>query len=124
MTETTKDLRCDERSSGRPIALLTAGGVAAAFGLASCCGLPFLLATAGLSTTWLTDVALFSAPHRAILLVVAPLCLVGGSVLLWRQQRRAACLPGTLCVRPAVRAVTLIGLLLGFALLYVGYTYA
>jgi mercuric ion transport protein len=30
--------------------LLTLGGVVAAFGVASCCGLPFILATLGLGT--------------------------------------------------------------------------
>ncbi len=51
--------------------LLTLSGLGAAFGVASCCGLPFLLATAGLSSAWLAGIALFAAPHRPLLLAVA-----------------------------------------------------
>ena len=43
---------------------LTLGGLVAAFVVASCCGLPFLLATAGLGTAWLGGFALLAAPHR------------------------------------------------------------
>ena len=60
--------------------LLTLSGLGAAFGVASCCGLPFLLATAGLSTAWLTGIALFAAPHRPLLLALAALCLAAGII--------------------------------------------
>jgi mercuric ion transport protein len=112
------------RAAGPGSVLLTVSGLAAAFGVASCCGLPFLLATAGLGTGWLTGFALLAAPHREVLLVVGAACLAGGAALLWRQQRRTACPTGALCSRPAVRGLTLIGLLLGLGLLYLGYTYA
>jgi mercuric ion transport protein len=58
--------------------MLTVSGLAAAFGVASCCGLPFLLATAGLGTAWLTSFALLAAPNRSILLIVGAACLAGG----------------------------------------------
>ena len=112
------------RAVGAGSVLLTLGGLAAAFGVASCCGLPFLLATAGLGTTWLTGFALMAAPHRSILLIVGAVGLAGGAVLFWRQQRIAACAPGAFCTRPAVRNLTLAGLLVGLVLLYLGYTYA
>ena len=104
--------------------LLTASGLAAAFGFASCCGLPFLLASAGLSTAWITGFALLAAPHRSMLLVVGVIGLVGGAVLFWRQQRAAACTPGAFCSRPAIRNLMLTGLVLGAGLLYLGYAYA
>lgn len=104
--------------------ILTLGGLAAAFGLASCCALPFLLATLGLSTAWLTGVALLATPHRGLLMAVGAVCLLGGAVLLWREQRAAAaCEPGRACAPPWVRALTLIGLLAGAGLLWAGYTY-
>jgi mercuric ion transport protein len=112
------------RAVGTGSVLLTVGGLAAAFGVASCCGLPFLLATAGLGTAWLTSFALLAAPHRAFLLTVGAVCLAGGAVLFWRQQRVAACSPGSFCSRPAVKSFTLAGLLLGAFLLYLGYAYA
>jgi hypothetical protein len=48
------------RGSGAAV-LLTASGLAAAFAVASCCGLPFLLATLGVGTAWLYGVAVL---HR------------------------------------------------------------
>jgi mercuric ion transport protein len=112
------------RAVGTGSVLLTFSGLAAAFGVASCCGLPFLLATAGLGTAWLTSFALLAAPHRSILLVVGAACLAGGGVLFWRQQRMAACTPGAFCSRPAFKSLMLTGLVVGLVLLYLGYAYA
>ena len=110
---------------GSGAVLLTAGGLAAAFAVASCCGLPFIFATLGLGTAWLYGVAVLAAPHRVVLLAAAPICLVGGAVLLWRQrQLPASCVSGGVCNKPAVRALTTVGLLAGFVLLYLGYAYA
>ena len=60
-------------------ALLTVGGIGAAFAAASCCGLPFLLASTGIGFAWLTGLATFSAPYRPLLLVGAAICLAGGA---------------------------------------------
>jgi len=112
------------RAVGTGSVLLTVSGLTAAFGVASCCGLPFLLATVGLGTAWLTSFALLAAPQRALLLAVGAVCLATGAVLFWRQPRTVACSPGLLCSRRAVRSFTLAGLLLGVFLLYLGYAYA
>lgn len=105
-------------------ALLTVSGLAAAFGVASCCALPLMLTTFGLSAAWLGGIALAAAPHREVLLGVAAICLLGGAVLLWRQQQNAtSCGPNGVCTPLTVRALTLVGLLIGAALLWGGYTY-
>jgi len=112
-------------ASGSGAVLFTVGGLAAAFGVASCCALPLLLTTIGVSTAWLGGVALLAAPHRGVLLVIGALCLVGGAAPLWRQQRAAAsCGPNGACTRPAVRVLTLVGLMIGAGLLWAGYAYA
>jgi mercuric ion transport protein len=105
--------------------VLTLSGLAAAFGLASCCALPLLLATLGLGTAWLSGVALVASSHRMLFMTVAALCLGGGGLLLWRQQRAAvSCGTNGVCTPPAVRALTLFGLVIGLALLWAGYVYA
>ena len=109
---------------GSGAVLLTAGGLAAAFAVASCCGLPFILATLGLGTAWLYGVAVLAAPHRPVLLAVAAACLVGGAVLLWRQRQASALCTAGVCTKPAARGLTTVGLLAGFVLLYLGYAYA
>jgi mercuric ion transport protein len=104
--------------------LLTLGGTAAAFGAASCCGLPFLLAIVGVSSAWLTGIALLAAPHRPLLLWAGALSLAAGAILLWRRQTATACTTDALCSKPAVRGLTVIGLIAGLALLTIGYLYA
>ena len=71
----------------------------------------------------LGGIAMLAGPHRGILLMSAALLLVGGAILLWRQ-RASACMPGSVCARPAVRNLTAAGLLLGLGLLTLGYAYA
>ncbi|WP_394999819.1 mercuric transporter MerT family protein [Sphingomonas sp.] len=104
--------------------LLTVAGLAAAFGVAACCALPLLLISLGLSTAWLGGIASVAEPNRALLLVLAALALSGGAYFLWRQQRHAAkCGPNGVCTPPAVRVLTLVGLLMGVVLLIAGYLY-
>lgn len=115
--------RSDDKS-GAGAVVLTVSGLAAAFGVAACCGLPFILATLGVGTSWLFGIAILAAPHRSILLAAATACLVCAVVLFWTQRSAATCTLNALCNRPVVRGATLAGLLLGFALLYLGYAYA
>ena len=104
--------------------LLTVAGLAAAFGVAACCALPLLLISLGLSTAWLGGIASIAEPNRALLLVLAALALSGGAYFLWQQQRHAAkCGPNGVCTPPAVRVLTLVGLLMGVVLLIAGYLY-
>ena len=104
--------------------LLTLGGIAAAFGVASCCGLPFLLATVGVSSAWLTGIALLAAPHRPVLLWAGALCLAAGAVLMWSRQTATVCATDAVCSKPSVRGLTVVGLIAGLALLTIGYLYA
>jgi mercuric ion transport protein len=122
MTTESQAAQTKRPADGIGAMLLTATGLAGAFAVATCCALPFLLATAGIGTAWLGGIALVAAPHRTLLLAASAICLAGGAVLLWRQ-RTSACSPGSICARPAVRRVILAGLLAGLVLLYLGYAY-
>jgi len=116
----------NEGSSTQPTgtALLTLAGVAAAFGAASCCGLPLLLGSLGLGTTWLSGIALLAAPNRVALLALGTLGLAGGGLLLSRQWLAASCAPNSICARPAFRGTLLVALIVGALLLYLGFAYA
>src|SRR6516165_11674299 len=104
------------------VLLLAAGGLAAAFGAASCCALPLLLGSLGLGSAWLVTVAWFAAPHRLALLAIAIICLgSGGAVLLWRRRRLAACAPGVACGSPVVTALVTP---LGAVLVVLGFMFA
>jgi mercuric ion transport protein len=104
--------------------LLAAGGFAAAFGAASCCALPVLLGSLGLSSAWLSGVALLAGPHRPMLLVAAVVCLVGGGTLLWRRRAAIACASGTACRRSMVTGVIMGFLWLGVVLTVLGFVFA
>ncbi|MFT2095124.1 mercuric transporter MerT family protein [Acidiphilium multivorum] len=104
--------------------LLTLSGLAAAFAVASCCGLPFLLATAGVGSAWLAGIAMFAAPHRPLLLTMAAICLMAGAILLLRRRPAGTCATGAVCSKPAIRGMTIIGLVAGLVLLTIGYLYA
>jgi mercuric ion transport protein len=104
--------------------LLVAGGLAAAFGAASCCALPLLLGSVGLGSAWLVTVAWIAAPHRIALLIAAVVFLVGGGgVFVWRR-RVAACTPGAACGRPAITVLLTGNLLVGGVLVVLGFMYA
>lgn len=125
MSDSEAKSQTPELAAGSAAGLLTLGGLAAAFGLASCCALPLLLTSLGLGAAWLARIAVFSDGHRGILLTIGAFGLIGGAALLWRQQRVAAtCGPEGVCTPPAVRMLTLIGLVIGAGLLWAGYTYA
>src|SRR5258707_1373357 len=102
------------RASGSVAALLTLGGIGAAFGLAACCALPFLLAGLGLGTAWLAGIGLFAVFHRTVFIAVAMIGLGGAAILLWRQRRT---------MKPAAWAITGAVWLIGAILFYYGYTY-
>jgi mercuric ion transport protein len=104
--------------------LLTAAGLAAAFGAASCCGLPLLLGALGVGTAWLTGLASLAAPNRLLLLAVGTVGLAAGAYFLSRQWRAATCAPDALCAKPAFRGTMLAGLIVGTLLLYLGFAYA
>jgi hypothetical protein len=89
MTDHSPDETTPKRQSVRDAGatLLAAGGIAAAFGAASCCALPMLLGSFGLGSAWLIAVAWLAAPHRLALLGLAIVCLGGaGGLLLWRRR--------------------------------------
>lgn len=113
------------RPKGVGAASLVLGGIAAAFGVAACCALPIVLAALGIGAAWLGGIGAAAAPYRIPLLTVAALSLMAGAVLLLRQQRAAAlCGPEGVCTPAAMRLATFAGLLLGSALLWLGYRYA
>lgn len=104
--------------------LLALGGLAAAFGAASCCALPLLLGSLGLGSAWLVAVAWIAAPHRLALSATAAICLIGaGGFFVWRR-RVAACSPGMSCGRPVTTALLICVISLGAVLAVLGYLYA
>ena len=125
MTEDARSTPKERETAKETGALLLAiGGLAAAFGAASCCAIPMLLASLGLGSAWLAGVAIMAAPHRIALITAAAVCLVGaGATLAW-YRRAVKCAPGMVCSNPAITPL-IIGLLsLGATLAIAGYLFA
>ena len=119
MSERSEAPRATKASENGAL-LLAAGGLAAAFGAASCCALPMLLSAIGISGAGLAGIALLAAPYQPWLLLAAAGSVLVGGGLLWRS-RAAACSPGTLCARPGLRLLTTLILTLAAILALLGY---
>ncbi|MBU6207519.1 MAG: mercuric reductase [Alphaproteobacteria bacterium] len=103
---------------------LSLSGIAAAFGAASCCALPTLFATVGISSAWMAGIGSLALPHHDLLLVLGAIGLAGGAFQLVQMQRRALrCGGKSVGVPRWLLVVFLFGLVSGAALLYLGYAY-
>ena len=105
-------------------ALLTLSGIGAAFGVAACCALPIMLATAGIGTAWLAGIASVTAPQRDIWIAVSALSLLISAFMLWRTHQNAVRCGGVAASSPRwLRIALAAGLLAGTALLVAGILY-
>ena len=107
-----------------PAAVLTVAGVAAAFGVASCCALPMMLYGLGIGSAGLLGIAAFAEPHRTPLLIAGAMCLLAGAALTFFYRRAATnCATDTQRPRPVARSLIGAGIFLGSILLVLGYVY-
>lgn len=84
------------------------GSVVAAIGAASCCVIPFTLATLGISGAWIGNLTAL-APYQPYFLGVTALLLAGGFLTVYRK-RKASCDEGGFCARPASDRIARIAL--------------
>ena len=123
MREGRRDRRQIRRTDGVP-AMLATGGLAAAFGAATCCALPLFMARFALGAGWRSGITIMATPHRSSLLTAAAVLLIAAAGIYWWQARRARCASDAICARPALRMLTLSAILAGSVLLAAGSYYA
>jgi mercuric ion transport protein len=87
-----------DASTGRAQKLAAAGGVLAAIAASSCCTVPLLLFSLGVSGAWIGNLTRL-APYQPIFVAVTLACLGYGYWLVWRA-RRTVCAKGANCSRP------------------------
>src|SRR5712664_4674544 len=104
MTMQTKDslLLSPEKGRDAMKTVFAAGGLLAAFGVASCCALPVSLSLLGISAASLVGIGYLAAQYQRELFYGAVICLVAAAVIMWRQRRARSCVPGAPCARPAL----------------------
>lgn len=110
---------------GDKAALLSAGGILAALGAASCCVVPFVLFFAGISGAWIGNLTALK-PYQPLFAAVAVGCLGTGFYLVYRKPRAGECVEGSYCARPSARRMTRIGLWTATVMIVVavGFPYA
>lgn len=84
------------------------GGILAAIGAASCCVIPFALATVGISGAWIGNFTAV-APFQDYFIALSAAFLAGGFYLVYRKPK-AACAEGSSCARPGSSRVAKIAL--------------
>jgi mercuric ion transport protein len=84
--------------------VIAAGGLLAAFGVASCCALPVGLSMLGISAASLVGIGYAVAAFQRELFWAATLCLAAVAVLSWRRWQARA---GGCCAVPRNRFQTL-----------------
>ncbi|HKX08384.1 MAG TPA: mercuric transporter MerT family protein [Stellaceae bacterium] len=110
-----EDIRVSAREADRLVerraagaTLLSAGGILAALGAASCCVVPFALFMLGVSGAWISNLTALE-PYQPIFAAVTFGFLAGGFFLVYRKPK-VACAEGTYCAKPDSGRVAKIGL--------------
>ncbi len=103
--------------------VLAAGGMLAAFGVASCCALPIALSLLGISAASLVGIGYVAAQYQQELFYVAVACLSTAGLVMWRQGQSPACASDAACSHPVARWATLTAFGLGLALLALTFWY-
>jgi mercuric ion transport protein len=97
--------------------VFAAGGLLAAFGVASCCALPVALSLLGISAASLVGIGYLAAQYQQELFYAAAICLGASAFIMVRQRRARSCAPGTACARPMLDWGSKIALALAVGLL-------
>lgn len=115
----TKDTSLPSSEKRRDAAktVLAAGGLLAAFGVASCCALPIALSLLGISAASLVGVGYLAAQYQQELFYVAAVCLGASAFLMMRQLRAQSCAPGAACASPVLDWGSRIALVVAIGLL-------
>ena len=104
---TDTHITANSRQAGGDTArtVLAAGGLLAAFGMASCCALPVALSMLGIGAASLVGIGYLAASYQRELLLFAALCLAAFAFLSLRQWRAKA--SGSCAIAPTlVQTVT------------------
>ena len=77
-------------------ALLTVAGLLAALATSSCCLLPFIFVTVGVSGAWMGNLTAL-APYQPMFFALAAASIGAGFHRVYRRPKTAACVPRSAC---------------------------
>lgn len=90
--------------------LMTVGGILGALAVSSCCILPLVLFSLGVSGAWIGNLTRL-APYQPLIIAVTVACLGCGYWLVYRSSK-VACASGETCARPMPSRLVRFGLIL------------
>lgn len=103
------ELRGGEATGARLARALTAGAsILAAIAASSCCVVPFVLFSLGVSGAWIGRLTAL-APYQPYVVALTIALLVGGFVLVYRRPG-TVCAEGSYCAQPSSRRIAKMGL--------------
>lgn len=88
--------------------LLAVGGIIAALGASSCCVLPLVFFTLGISGAWIGNLTAL-APYQPLFVAAAVGFLTLGFIRVYRRPK-VACAEGDYCARPTSSRIAKLGL--------------
>jgi mercuric ion transport protein len=112
-TEPTKDLQARRTSRG---GLFAAGGLLGALAASSCCVLPLVLFSVGVSGAWIGNLTAL-APYQWIFATITVAFLAAGFYLVYRKSS-TACAEEQACARPLSNRLVRIALWVATALVF------
>lgn len=115
----------DDRLTGieRGQTVLAAGSVLGALAASSCCILPLVLFSLGVSGAWIGNLTQL-APYQPYFIAATIICLAGG-YWLHRRSSKVECPDGAVCARPMPNRLVKLGLVLatGLVVAAVGFNF-
>jgi mercuric ion transport protein len=109
--------RATESTSGQR--LMAIGGMLGAIAASSCCIVPLLLFSLGISGAWIANLTGL-APYQPYFIAVTLLFLGGGYWLAYRASK-AACAEGAACARPLPNRLVKLGLALATIIVAIAF---
>ena len=96
MSETTQSLH-PPVDDNRKAKLIAAGGILGAIGASTCCIVPLILFSLGISGAWVGNLTALT-PYKPIFITLTLACLAYGYWLVYRKPE--TCAEGSACARP------------------------
>ena len=108
VTATAGETRASTRRRTTGARLLSIGGILGGLAVGSCCVVPFVLVTVGVSGAWIGNLTALT-PYKPIFVAFTVAVLAVGFFMVYRRPK-VACADGSYCASPASDRIAKIGL--------------
>lgn len=121
MSDVVQDTHSDEGSDSTKAKLVAAGGILGAVAASTCCIVPLVLFSLGISGAWIGQLTALSA-YQPIFIAITLGFLGYGYWLVYRKPK-VACADGDACARPLPNAIVKAGLWFATALVLLAFAW-